>query len=175
MANEEYLNGWRKEIDTQSKVVEKAISGINMNAADAASKVDAVSKLVKEVASNRRYYAEAVDAEAKNSLEDERNDIERAKVETDNARNEIEFERNEKEAKTAKWKLALMAVCAFIPAILTFIFDIFKEKKRDKRFYVASGFEDENAYLKRSQTKAVDDALKDNTEKHSNTNWNAFR
>lgn len=181
---------WETEIDTASGKLVSYVGRIDVNEDNSGEKLEDVSKLLKEIAADRRALSEAEDNEVKNALESERNAIEHERIEVDKRRNEIEAERNAAQAeleaernnieakrnsvevernvlmaKESKWKIIISALAAILPAILWFVLDLFKERKRHDRFLVANKIEDTEPYLKRSSIKAVDDGLSDHSQK----------
>lgn len=129
----DFKDGWKRRIDKASKVLEDACENVKPDDAEAPKKLVFLAKMYKEVATDSANYANA----------------------------EIENEKTEKTVKVEKWKVVAGLLGAVFAPVIGFAIELIKERKRNKRFYVASGFEDEDAYIKHSHQRAVDEALKE--------------
>ena len=168
----DFKTGWKRRIEKTSKIVEDSCEKVDLNAPGGTEKMKALAELAKNVSVDAKNYAEMEDNEAKSKLESERNSIDLAKVGTEAAKTEVERERNKWTAKVDILKVVVSVLGIVFGPLLAFFIDRYKERKRDERFKIANKFEDEDAYIKSSQRKAVDEGLRDTTDKPGR--WGTF-
>lgn len=168
----DFREGWKRRIDKTSKVVEDACDKVDLAAPGGSEKMKALAEMVKNVSVDTKNFAEMEDNEAKNTLESERNSIDLAKVGTEATKTEVEREKNKWLAKVDILKVIVSVLGVMFGPLLAFFIDRYKERKRDERFKIANKFEDEDAYIKSSQRKAVDEGLRDTTDKPGR--WGTF-
>lgn len=113
--------------------------------------LETLTKLQKEVAADFKNYAEACDRTWKNEIEV--------------AKNEIEVQRNRDEKHSNLFRNIVAAVGG-LAGLGGLIFNFWSESRRNERFKIANKFEEEDAYRKTSDRKAVDEGLKE-----SNFKW----
>lgn len=167
----DFERGWQSRIEKASKVVEQACER-----GDATDLMDDIAKMLKEVASDSRYYAEMRDNQVKNALESEKNAIEiernesTAKLEAE--RNEIERSKNDlvqaqsaQQAKSDKWKIVVSLIGTVAGPVLSVLFNKWKEDKRHERFMISSDAENNHghSYITKTDRAVVDEALKDDS------------
>jgi len=124
-----------------------AIRSLDPNDENYFEDLETLTKLQKEVAADFKNYAEACDRSWKNEIEV--------------TRNEIESQRNRDEKQSNLFRNIVAAVGG-LAGIGGLIFNFWSESRRNKRFEIANKFEEEDAYRKTSDRKAVDDGLKEN-------------
>jgi len=103
---------------------------------DYTEKMEALAKLQKEIAVDYKAYGDLDIEEAQNKLEEEKL---------------VHEKKSSKIGHILQGAGLALSGCTFI----------FGQVMKDKHFKRASKFEEENAYLKTSDKKAVDDALRD--------------
>lgn len=123
-----------------------AIVGLDPKDPDYFEDLETLTKLQKEVATDFKNYAEACDRTWKNEIEV--------------SKNEIEAQRNRDDKKSDLFRNIVAAVGS-VAGIGGLIFNFWSENRRNKRFEIANKFEEEDAYRKTSDRKAVDEGLKE--------------
>jgi len=156
-----FKDGWKRRIDKVSETIEKQSENVDLKDPDGAEKMEAFAKASAAIAEDARYYAEMQDNEEKNAIERERN--------------KIDYARDKQNAKSDMWKIIVSALGIIVGPLLAFLFDRYKENKRDERFKIASKFEENDAYIKTSQRKAVDEGLRDTTDSKGNRYLQFFK